>query len=142
MRSEPRKQAAFRIESSGYTLDGVAPGRKSYCREQTSCFPSHGHGPRHSAWEGCRTMHLYQELSLGSGRIALHVGLPRLLIARPPLRPKRSHRVRVQGTGDIWMQYGVQGTRNRALGTGDAGMHRCRVHNARAQCYTHGNISR
>ena len=87
MRSEPRKQAAFRVESSSYTLDGVAPGRKPHYGDQTTCSPSTGHGPRHSAWEGFRTMYLYQELSLGGGRIAL--GLPRLLITRPPSRPKR-----------------------------------------------------
>jgi hypothetical protein len=86
MRSEPRKQAAFRVESSSYTLDGVAPGRKPHYGDQTTCSPSTGHGPRHSAWEGFRTMYLYQELSLGGGRIAL--GLPRLLITRPPSRPK------------------------------------------------------
>ena len=50
--------------------------------------PSHGHGPRHYAWEGCRTMYLYQELSLGGGSIAL--GLPRLLFTRPPSRIGRS----------------------------------------------------
>ena len=87
MRSEPMQRAAFRIESSGCTLAGVAPGRKPYCGDRTSCSPSHGHGPRHSAWEGCRTIHLDQELSLGGGSTALC--LPRLLIARPPSRPKR-----------------------------------------------------
>ena len=86
MRSEPTQWAAFRIESSGYTLAGVAPGRKPYCRDRTSCSPSHGHGPRHSAWERCRTIHLDQELSLGGGSTAL--GLPHLLIVRPPSRPK------------------------------------------------------
>jgi hypothetical protein len=86
MRSQPRRRAALRTESSGYTLAGVAPGRKPYCGDRTSCTPSRGHGPRHSAWEGCRTIHLYQELRLGGGSIAL--GLPRLLIARPPSRPK------------------------------------------------------
>ena len=86
LRSEPRQRAAFRTESSGYTLAGVAPGRKPYYGDRTSCTPSTGHGPRHSAWEGFRTIRLYQELSLGGGRIAL--GLPRLLIARPPSRPK------------------------------------------------------
>ena len=86
LRSEPRQRAAFRTESSGYTLAGVAPGRKPYYGDRTSCTPSTGHGPRHSAWEGCRTIHLYQDLRLGGGSIAL--GLPRLLIARPPSRPK------------------------------------------------------
>ena len=86
LRSEPRQRAAFRTESSGYTLAGVAPGRKPYCGDRTSCSPSHGHGPRHSAWEGCRTIHLDQELSLGGGSTAL--GIPRLLIVRPPSRPK------------------------------------------------------
>ena len=86
MRSQPMQQAAFRIESSGCTLAGVAPGRKPYCGDRTSCTPSHGHGPRHSAWEGCRTIHLGQELSLRGCITAL--GLPRLLIARPPSRPK------------------------------------------------------
>ena len=69
-----------------YTLDGVAPGRKPHYGDQAACSPSTGHGPRHSGWEGFRTMYLYQELSLGGGRIAL--GLPRLLITRPPSRPK------------------------------------------------------
>ena len=86
MRSEPRKQAAFRVESSSYTIDGVAPGRKPHYGDRTTCSPSTGHGPRHSAWEGFRTTRLYQELSLRGGRIAL--GLPRLLITRPPSRPK------------------------------------------------------
>ena len=95
MRSEPTQWAAFRIESSGYTLAGVAPGRKPYCGDRTSCSPSHGHGPRHSAWEGCRTIHLDQELSLGGGSTAL--GLPRLLIVRPPSRPKSPLRVLIGG---------------------------------------------
>ena len=33
--------------------------------DQTTCSPSTGHGLRHSTWEGCRTIHLYQELRLG-----------------------------------------------------------------------------
>ena len=37
--------------------------------DQTTCSPSTGHGLRHSTWEGFRTMHLYQQLSLGGGRI-------------------------------------------------------------------------
>ena len=49
LRSEPRQRAAFRTESSGYTLAGVAPGRKTYYEDRTSCTPSTGHGPRHSA---------------------------------------------------------------------------------------------
>ena len=88
LRSEPREWAVFRIESSGYTRDGVAPGRKPYCGDQTICSPSTGHGPCHSAWEGFQTIRLYQELSLRGGRIAL--GLPRLLIAQLPSRPNKS----------------------------------------------------
>ena len=94
MRSEPRKQAAFRMESSGYTLDGVAPGRKPYCRDQTSCSPSHGcHGPRHSAWDS----RLSNDTPLPRTTSWRWSHCPRppppphsLLIARPPSRPKRS----------------------------------------------------
>ena len=48
MRSEPRQRAAFRTEPSVCTLAGVAPGRKPYYGDGTSCTPSIGHGPRHS----------------------------------------------------------------------------------------------
>ena len=66
----------------------IRPPRTTTCYygDQITCSPSHGHGPRHSAWEGCRTMYLYQDLSLGGGRI------PTSINVLPPWR--WSHRSR------------------------------------------------
>ena len=122
MRSQPRTRAAFRTESPSYTLAGVAPGRKPYCGDQNSCSPSHRHGPRHSAWEGCRTTHLDQERSLGGGGgLGRCYHLQDLVLGRGvscenlPTRSGEDHaRVRESTKPDLRSMVSCRGLRQRA----------------------------